>query len=369
MAASRTAFRRPSGQQATPPTGPAVTLLDALRRGDWAAALAVLSPDARLTAPELGHASTGSEAIGDLAAEALARFPDLSYQPHTRRAGPHLIVDEGFVTGTNSAGPGATGRSMTATVKVSAHHDEHRVHQLVVEVDAAALMQALGRPVDPAAAAYSQVQGLRADMHTGLSTYAIAPATVVRPPVPPPTAPRAGRRRRVVVGGLLAALVVSGGVATMALSDDEAPPVAASASTPEEREPTRTRTRDPEPEPTPRPKPSVVLSADLAFDPNSAKLSRSARTVIARIARRAVGLDGVIRVDGYADRVGTARSSLVISRKRAAAVADVLRATLGEQDRLRIEERGHGEADPVASNATADGRAQNRRVEITLPRG
>ncbi len=71
-----------------------------------------------------------------------------------------------------------------------------------------------------------------------------------------------------------------------------------------------------------------------------------------------------IIVAGYTDDTGTPQYNLQLSRKRAQAVADYLIAQ-GVQP-IRIQTVGYGEADPVASNATAAGRAQNRRVTITL---
>jgi len=54
----------------------------------------------------------------------------------------------------------------------------------------------------------------------------------------------------------------------------------------------------------------------------------------------------------------------VLSQKRAEAVMAYLTAHGVKPD--MISARGLGEADPVAANTTAQGRAQNRRVEVTL---
>jgi hypothetical protein len=66
---------------------------------------------------------------------------------------------------------------------------------------------------------------------------------------------------------------------------------------------------------------------------------------------------------GYSDNSGTAGANLGLSLKR----AETLKKTLIEQyfmDGRRITTEGYGEADPVASNESAEGRALNRRVEI-----
>jgi chemotaxis protein MotB len=54
----------------------------------------------------------------------------------------------------------------------------------------------------------------------------------------------------------------------------------------------------------------------------------------------------------------------VLSQKRAEAVMQYL-ITQGVKPDM-ISAQGRGEADPIASNKTAEGRAQNRRVELTL---
>ncbi len=78
---------------------------------------------------------------------------------------------------------------------------------------------------------------------------------------------------------------------------------------------------------------------------------------------------GPVRVLGYTDDIqpsgrGLYKTNLDLSVGRAAAVKDVLDDLMTDPDRLSIE--GRGEADPIADNATAEGRALNRRVEIML---
>ncbi len=71
-----------------------------------------------------------------------------------------------------------------------------------------------------------------------------------------------------------------------------------------------------------------------------------------------------VLVVGYTDDTGAAGANLLLSRQRAQAVANTL-ATQGiRAGRIRVE--GRGEADPIASNATAEGRARNRRVVVIL---
>ena len=73
-------------------------------------------------------------------------------------------------------------------------------------------------------------------------------------------------------------------------------------------------------------------------------------------------------IEGHTDNIGSDASNMVLSQRRADAVANAL-AGAGV-DRARITARGLGEAYPVASNGTSAGRQQNRRVEIyILPEG
>ena len=59
-------------------------------------------------------------------------------------------------------------------------------------------------------------------------------------------------------------------------------------------------------------------------------------------------------------------SNFQLSAARAEAARAILRRTLGDPARITAE--GRGESDPIASNATPEGREQNRRIEIILHR-
>ena len=68
-------------------------------------------------------------------------------------------------------------------------------------------------------------------------------------------------------------------------------------------------------------------------------------------------------VDGYTDSVGSESYNAGLSKRRAEAVANYLESK-GVNLGSRFTVNGYGEADPVASNDTAEGRAQNRRVVV-----
>jgi len=72
-----------------------------------------------------------------------------------------------------------------------------------------------------------------------------------------------------------------------------------------------------------------------------------------------------IRLDGYTDSTGAEAYNMKLSERRATAVRDYLVKEAGV-DSSKITVVGHGGADPVADNKTPEGRAKNRRVEISI---
>ncbi len=72
----------------------------------------------------------------------------------------------------------------------------------------------------------------------------------------------------------------------------------------------------------------------------------------------------LINVVGNTDSTGDPNHNFDLSRRRAASVAQYMSAQQLDPNRFSVE--GHGATDPIASNATPSGRAQNRRVEITI---
>jgi outer membrane protein OmpA-like peptidoglycan-associated protein len=109
----------------------------------------------------------------------------------------------------------------------------------------------------------------------------------------------------------------------------------------------------------------VMTLGDVLFDAGHADLKASAnRTVLRLVQFLQLNPRRIVRIEGYTDSRGDAQENLELSRARAQAVADVL-VDLGI-DAKRIEVQGHGESFPVTENASAKGRAQNRRVEIVF---
>jgi OmpA-OmpF porin, OOP family len=88
----------------------------------------------------------------------------------------------------------------------------------------------------------------------------------------------------------------------------------------------------------------------------------SEQTLSAIVTLLGASPDLKLRVEGYTDNVGQAAANLALSERRAQAVVAWLAAHGVNASRLAA--KGLGQANPVASNATDDGRARNRRVEL-----
>jgi outer membrane protein OmpA-like peptidoglycan-associated protein len=109
----------------------------------------------------------------------------------------------------------------------------------------------------------------------------------------------------------------------------------------------------------------LSLAADVTFDSGSAVLAASAKRKLELIAGAlATYPEMPIEVSGHADSVGGEAFNLQLSLDRARAVRDVLIGAGLDESRLTVV--GRGTEAPVAANDTADGRKQNRRVEIRL---
>jgi chemotaxis protein MotB len=105
------------------------------------------------------------------------------------------------------------------------------------------------------------------------------------------------------------------------------------------------------------------------FNPGSTEIKPEGKRVLAKVAAGLKGVtDGEIHVEGHTDNVPvhSARfaSNLDLSVARAVAVAKFLAAN-GAPEKL-LAAMGYGDHRPLASNADAQGRQRNRRIEITL---
>ena len=111
---------------------------------------------------------------------------------------------------------------------------------------------------------------------------------------------------------------------------------------------------------------AVSLSAGALFDVNSANLKDEGRAELSALAAQIQGMQEVrsIEVIGHTDSSGDAAYNQALSERRATAVKNFL---LGQGIAPDVVSTvGKGESSPVASNATREGRARNRRVELTI---
>lgn len=109
----------------------------------------------------------------------------------------------------------------------------------------------------------------------------------------------------------------------------------------------------------------VTVPNDITFDVDSAAVRPALRADLNRVAQNLVRYPGSnVQVIGHTDSDGAADYNQGLSVRRANAVADILQAGGVTYD--RITPIGRGEEQPVASNLTPQGKAQNRRVEIVI---
>lgn len=110
----------------------------------------------------------------------------------------------------------------------------------------------------------------------------------------------------------------------------------------------------------------IRLNTDVLFALNKASLSAKASGILKNVAQQIDKASStVIKVDGYTDNSGNDAINNPLSRRRAEAVANKLK-DLVTRSGVSFKTAGHGSADPVATNDSADGRKKNRRVTVTI---
>lgn len=113
---------------------------------------------------------------------------------------------------------------------------------------------------------------------------------------------------------------------------------------------------------------SVTFRGDSMFPPGAAAVKSAMTPLITRLAGEIVKVPGKVAVLGYTDNLPVRSrqfaSNEALSEERATQIMQRLQ-TAGVPA-ARLEAVGKGDADPVGDNATVQGRAQNRRVEITV---
>lgn len=109
----------------------------------------------------------------------------------------------------------------------------------------------------------------------------------------------------------------------------------------------------------------VTLSGGILFDTGKTSVKPGAKSTLKKIAKQLQTDPSLkIAVEGHTDNVGTVAKNQALSEKRANAVRDYLVSAGIVSD--HITATGRGEEAPVATNKTAAGRQQNRRVELVI---
>lgn len=109
----------------------------------------------------------------------------------------------------------------------------------------------------------------------------------------------------------------------------------------------------------------LIMPSNITFDTDSAVFKPVFNNILTSVAKVINEFDKTkVQVAGYTDSTGSAAYNNTLSLQRAQAVANYLK--LRDVNASRLMVYGYGSSNPIASNATAAGREQNRRVEITL---
>lgn len=109
----------------------------------------------------------------------------------------------------------------------------------------------------------------------------------------------------------------------------------------------------------------VTFDSGILFDFDSAALRAEARENLSTLAESLSDYPQTdVLIVGHTDAIGSDAYNQELSRRRAGAAVSYLQRLGVPGERLRRE--GRGESEPIASNDTASGRQQNRRVEVVI---
>jgi outer membrane protein OmpA-like peptidoglycan-associated protein len=109
----------------------------------------------------------------------------------------------------------------------------------------------------------------------------------------------------------------------------------------------------------------VTLSGGILFDTGKTSLKPGAKSTLTRIAKQLATDPSLhIAIEGHTDNTGSTATNQALSEKRANAVRDYLVSAGIPSD--HVTAAGKGEVSPVATNKSAAGRQQNRRVELVI---
>lgn len=112
---------------------------------------------------------------------------------------------------------------------------------------------------------------------------------------------------------------------------------------------------------------NIKSTTNVYFDTGRAVLSPTAKADLCATATGAEATDNALMlVVGYTDSVGSDEYNQTLSEKRAASVINYLQQACHWKPYRMLTPTGMAESDPLASNDTAEGKAQNRRVSVNI---
>lgn len=109
----------------------------------------------------------------------------------------------------------------------------------------------------------------------------------------------------------------------------------------------------------------LIMPGNITFDVNSSNVQESFVSTLRSVAKVLDEYENtLVTINGHTDSTGSQEYNQLLSEQRAAEVARII---LQEGIVVeRVAAAGYGESQPIADNSTVEGRASNRRVEITL---
>jgi outer membrane protein OmpA-like peptidoglycan-associated protein len=112
---------------------------------------------------------------------------------------------------------------------------------------------------------------------------------------------------------------------------------------------------------------NIKSTTNVYFNTGQATLSPRAKAELCAAAAEAEKIDNALMlVVGYTDSVGSEEFNQILSERRAARVINYLQQSCRWKPYRMLTPTGMAEADPLASNDTAEGKAQNRRVSVNV---
>jgi len=111
----------------------------------------------------------------------------------------------------------------------------------------------------------------------------------------------------------------------------------------------------------------MFSTTEIVFDFDKAVIKPESHKILGEIGAALVAHPELkIEIGGYTDSVGTDEYNQTLSEERARAVLDYLAKNFAKIEKGQFVTKGYGESRPITSNDTAEGMAENRRVEFKV---